>query len=356
MSKFGVGQSKVNTWRRCRQEYQYKYVENLQRKATKRPLFFGKIVHRMIEENGEGKNPMKVLREVKKSIDKMGVFETEKQEMYETVEDARLIMSDYFDYWPKDEFKLIPQDDENGETRYTEHEFALDIGDDIVFKGQIDGIIKTPNKLRWVMENKSFNKALPSEDHRWRNLQTVVYARAIEMLGWVRRIDGVMWNYIKSKPPTVPHQNKDGRLSKAHIVTLPRVWWSRIEEFNLDPDDYKDQIAQAVASRDEYFQHIYTPINRTVADNIWTGFVASAVEMRDNHGRRDEMNLGRHCEWCDYESVCRAKLTGSDVDFVKEREFTREDPEAYRRSRRDEVTGVPRRKPAVRTPKLRVVR
>src|SRR5688500_3321610 len=299
----GVGQSKVNTWRRCKQEYQYKYVENLQRKSTKRPFFFGKIVHRMIEERAEKRDPMAILDDVVKSIAKMKVFDTEKQEMLETVEDARLIMSDYFDYWPAGEFKLIPQDDENGETRYTEHEFALNIGDGIVFKGQIDGIVKTPNKLRWVMENKSFTH-LPSEDHRWRNLQTVVYARAIEMLGWVKRVDGVMLNYIKSKPPTVPHQNKDGRLSKAHIVTLPRVWQSRIQELGLNPDDYSEQLAIAVSSRDEYFQHIYTPINRTVADNIWTGFVASAVEMRDNHGRRDEMNLGRHCEWCDYESVC----------------------------------------------------
>ena len=33
------------------------------------------------------------------------------------------------------------------------------------------------------------------------------------------------------------------------------------------------------------------------------------------------MNIERHCSWCDYEPLCRARLQGNDFDFIKERQY-----------------------------------
>lgn len=350
---FVVNQSKVNTWRRCRQEYSYRYVEELVPRVPERHFVFGTMVHRLIEEYAQDRDPFKVLKEI--SFDKKELFTAEKEMYGEIVEDCEVIMREYFAYWPKRDLRYIPIQDETGNERFAEHEFAIDLVPGITFKGQIDGLGRTPNRMRWMVENKTF-ASLPNDDHRWRNLQTVVYIRAVEELGWVKRVDGVCWNYIRSAPPKWPRILKSGALSLRDIVTLPSVVKAAIKEAKAG--DYSKLIAQAEERRTEYFQRIFTPINATVFKSIFSGFVDSAKEMRKYHGVKKDKNFGRHCDWCNYESICRAELTGGDVDFVKEKHYTHEDPESHRRTRRQQGTQRTAAEGSRRkdSPKLRVVR
>lgn len=326
---------------------------------------FGRLVHRMIEAHAQEEDPFAVLKDI--GIENEKLFTAEKEMYGEIVEDLRIIMTDYFDFWKTDSLRLIPAKSEDGEYRFAEHEFAIDMGELtkrvgkglIAFKGQVDGLGKTANGLRWLVEHKTHEKAPPSEDHRWRNLQSVVYFKAIRYLGWLKNPDGVAWNYIKTHPPSEPQLLKDGsRLSVKEITTLPSVVLNVLKRHGLSEESHALLMERAEASRREYFQRVYTPINHTVVDNIFSGFVDSAIEMQENHGRKKDMNLGRHCEWCEYEPICRAELTGSDVDWVKEKEFQHEDSEAYRRSGRKPGTqGAQGEKTrGTRSPKLRVVR
>lgn len=375
MVSFGVGQSKVKTWRQCRRQYHYKYVEELQRKRVKRPFMFGKIIHRMLEEHGQKNDPMKVLNEI--SFENEKLFTSEKEMYGEIVEDIRIIMTEYFAYWDPLDIRFIPVIDENDERRYTEHEFAIPLNlltegsasysisdGDIIFKGQVDSLVKTPNDLRWLGENKSFDK-LPDDDERWRNLQTIVYRRAVLALGWMKRVDGVFWNYIMSKAPTRPKPLQNGDISSRDIVTLPSAVTKFLQENGMNEKTEKARklMEAAEGCRSRYFQRIFTPVSTVVADNIFSGFVDSAREMRDNHGHKKDQNIGRHCGWCDYEPLCRAELTGGDVEFLEEREYTHEDPEAYRRSSRGNTGGSPpdggpasEATGGKRSPKLRVLR
>ncbi len=346
-----VGQSKVNTWRNCKQAYTFKYVEEIQRKRTRRPFVFGKIIHRMIEEDANKGDPFSVLDEAAVLDEKM--FTSEREMYGEIIEDIRTIMADYFTYWKErgDTLRFLAvEDPATGVLRRAEHEFAVPLyaitGDTrdegITFKGQIDGLGKTANKLRWLIENKSFD-SLPSDDHRWRNIQYVVYSKAAIALGWIDTIDGVCWNYVMSKPPTIPQVLKDGtRLSVREVITLPSVVRRALAEHKLDAslESHVKLLADAEQNRSRYFQRIYNPLNTTTVDNIFSGFVDSAREMREYHGLKKDKNLGRHCEWCDYETICRAELTGGDVDYVKQVEFVPEDSEAYRRSGREKLVTI----------------
>lgn len=339
---YSVGQSKVKTWRSCRQAYAWKYEEELIPKRVKRPFTFGRIVHRLIEAEAQGEDWKETLREIGEEQGKL--FEAEKELYGDLIVDVGVIMEDYFDYHA-DGLKLLPVKVADDEFRYAEHEFAIPLDvlvvkqrrkdvDGIVFKGQVDGLGKTPNGLKWLVEHKTFDN-LPGEDERWRNVQSVVYVRAILTLGWAKQIDGTCWNYVRSKAPTVPKVLKDGtRLSAQQIVTLPSVIRAALKVYGLSEEAHADAIKRAEEARHEYFQRIYTPLNRSVADAIFDGFVESAIEMRDQHAKRRDKNIGRHCSWCDYEPLCRAQFTGGDVDFIIEREFDREDPEAYRQSGR----------------------
>lgn len=339
-----TSQSKVKSWRNCRQQYYYKHIEQIQRRRVRRPLTFGKIVHRMVEYKEQELDPFLALAEADKEQGKL--FSSEVEEFGNIIDDIRIIMTDYFDFWKNDDLRFIAVKDETGEYRFAEHEFAVPLADlvqavslkklvkDIIFKGQIDGLGKTSDKLRWLIEHKSFDK-MPSDDERWRNYQSVVYVKVAEHLGWLKNIDGIVWNYIHSHAPTIPQLLKDGtRLSRQQISTLPSVVLAVLKKHGLSEKAHEELLANAEQSRRKYFQRIRTPVNRTTADNIFASFVETSIEMRDYEQTRRDKNIGRHCSWCDYELICRTELTGGDVDFVKEREYQPEDPEGYRRTKR----------------------
>jgi hypothetical protein len=288
-------------------------VEELTPKRLYRPFEFGTVVHAMIEEYANKRDPFAILDEIATNHGKL--FAEEIDALLEIVESARVIMSEYFAYWPERDIKYIPVGG-----KYSEHEFEIDIDDQLVMKGRIDAIVRTPSRLRWLTEHKSFN-FLPSEDHRWRNLQSVVYIRAIEESGWVDRVDGVCWDYVRSHPPSKPQVLKRGGVSRKRITTLPSVVRAVLREHNQDERKYETLIEHAEQCRRDYFQRIFTPVNRTVVDNVFSGFVATGHEILDNHLHKRDQNIGRHCEWCQYEPICRAELTGGDVDWVKEKQY-----------------------------------
>lgn len=309
---FKVSQSKVKQWRKCRQAYHYKYIDKLRRRRIKRPFKFGTIIHSMLEAHANGDDPFEVLEKI--SFDEHKLFAAEKEMYGDIIKDIGVIMQEYFDFWGEDSLRMLRHDG-----KYAEHEFNIEIAKDIVMTGKIDGVAKA-NKLKWLVEHKSFKK-MPTEDTRWRNLQSAVYFRVIEITDWWKNLDGICWDYTKSKPPTVPQLLKSGELSEKNIDTLPSVVLRAIRKHKLNPKDYKKLITDAENNRRHYFLRIYTPINKPVVDRIFTGFVETAKEIAQDHGTKCDKNIDLHCGYCDYEPLCRAELTNSDVDFIKEREY-----------------------------------
>jgi len=295
--------------------YHNKFVLGLQRIKRKRPLVFGTIIHQIIESQLEGKKWEKVLDKIEL---KEGAMFRREREMYgNLIEDIRDIMRDYFDYW---EGSTVPIS-HNGQN--AEHEFRIELDDDLWFTGKIDAVVKS-KKMRWLMEHKSFSR-MPSEDERWRSVQAAVYFRALEEMGF-KRIDGVLWDYISSKPCNVPGElTATGKISQARIDSLP----SRIERWIKDEGkkrkEFTKLLTDAKENRRNRFIRVYSPVKARIVDNIWDDFVDTAREMRDFHGKKKDQNIGRHCSWCDYQALCKAEATGSDLEWLIKREFQTED-------------------------------
>jgi hypothetical protein len=312
--EFRVSQSKVKTWRRCHYAYHLRYVEKLRRKIKSRPLQFGTIVHSMLEADAEGDDPFEVLKEIEKKNAKM--FRAEREMYGELVDDIRQIMTTYFEYWPEKDLRFERHNGRSGE-----HSFDIDLIDyglgGIIWNGKIDAVGKTPNKLRWLVENKTFTRK-PSDDDRWRNLQSTSYLRANDMLGWPSA-DGMVWNYLRSKPPTKPGILKNGLMSEKNIDSLPITIRETIVEMGLKEKDYKGFITRSEEQLATWFQRIHTPVDNTVVDNVFSDFLFSIREMVAGHGKCVDKNIERHCSWCDYEAICRAELQGDDRDYVIQR-------------------------------------
>lgn len=313
---FKVSQSKVKTFRRCHQAYHYRYVEKLRKRGKSRPLQFGTMIHEALERHFNGDDPREYFDELRNDVAAMKLFAQERDEYGDILEDTQDIITDYLEFWNSDSLRPVRK-----ARRGAEHTFEIELFDGVIWNGKIDAIAKTPNKLRWLVEHKTYSRR-PNDDDRWRNLQSVTYFRANDILGW-QPLDGCVWDYIKSKPPALPGTLKDGTLSTKKIDTLPSTVERVIAEHDPDKLGKVDALRiMAEKNRPEYFQRIHTPVQRDVVDMVFADFEATIREMVDNHGCVSDMNIDKHCSWCDYEPLCRARLQGLDVDFVKERNYT----------------------------------
>lgn len=312
--EFKVSQSKVKTYRRCHRAYHNKYVEKLKRKKVTRPLTFGRIVHEMIEAFANGDDPFEILDAI--NLRDAKLFASEREEYGEIIDDIHTIMTEYFAHYPDNDLVYLRRGG-----RSAEHEFNIELMDGVIWNGKIDAFGRTPNKLTWLVEHKTFNRR-PSDDDRWRNLQSITYFRAIDIMGWPA-VDGVCWDYIGSKAPAQPGILADGSMSQKAIKTLPTA----VEKFlaRHKPGgnaDYRPFIQKTAVNRDEWFLRIHTPVLKEAVDHIFSDFENTIRRMVDDHGKVRDMNIERHCSWCDYEQLCRAELLGGDVDFLKKKEYT----------------------------------
>lgn len=308
---FKVSQSKVKTYRRCRRAYHNKYVRKLRRKRVKRALKFGQVIHTVFEEYANGGDFQDTLDRVKKEQGKL--FKAELEEYGDILDDMRVILTDYTRYWGE-EMRYV-----RFKGKGSEFLFEVEIADNLTLGGKLDAIGQTRNKLKWLVEHKS-GARMPNEDARWRNPQSSIYLRVIDLLK-VAEVEGTCWDFIRSKAPTTPAILKSGEVSSRDIDTLP----TRVDEFlkghDLDPSRYVKLISLAEANQKNYFSRIFTPTKPRIVDMLWDEFVGTAVEMQKNHGSVKEMNIDRHCDWCDYEGLCRAELLGQDTEFVEKREY-----------------------------------
>lgn len=312
--EFRVSQSKVKTYRRCHRAYHNKYVLKLKKRRKSRPLTFGSIVHEMIEAFANGDDPFEVLEAI--NLRDAKLFASEREEYGEIVDDIHTIMTEYFKKWPEEELQYLRVN-----RKSAEHEFDIELMPNVVWNGKLDGFGKTPNRLKWLIEHKSFNRK-PSDDDRWRNLQSITYFRAIDILGWPQ-VDGVCWDYIGSKAPAQPGLLADGSMSQKMIKTLPTAVEKFIDRHLPGGNaDYSTFVKKTEQNYDDWFMRIFTPIHTEAVDAIFADFESTIRRMVDDHGKVRDMNIERHCGWCEYEPLCRAELLGGDIDFIKAKEYT----------------------------------
>ena len=305
-----VSNSKVNDWRTCHKKFEFKHEEKIQRKKRSRPLKFGGIVHKMHEADAAGQDPFDKLAEI--NLKEYDLFESEREEYGNIVDDIRYIMRGYYAYYEDEPLILVPY-----KKRRAEHPFEVDIAKGITCKGTIDAVSRMKKKL-WLTEHKN-HKSFPSAEHRWRNLQTVVYFKINELTRMFEPFEGTLWDFVRTKVPTRPQLLKSGKMSERELDTLPEVIVDTIKGHGLDPRAYKSLVDTATANMANWYERVYTPVKPFVVKRVWEDFVTTAKEMATSKDRT--RNIGRHCDWCEFEPLCRAFWTGGDFEFLMKYEY-----------------------------------
>jgi len=310
-----VSNSKIKTWRRCPNSYYYKYVEKIEPKKKKAALMKGSIIHDMIEgwlNEDDWESPLK---KYKKEYDKL--FKEEKDEYGDIINDMQTVMTGYVNRWKDEELDYIER---NGVR--TEHEIEVDlVPGRIILTGIIDRIGIDQRDRVWYVESKSFKQKLPKEDIRYADLQTSIYSWGGPLAG-LPEPTGIMWDYIRSKPPTIPELLKKGGLSKAKkIDTTYEVYLQEIRRHGLEVQDYADILEDLRTRPDSYYRRMYRPHPKEMIKPLLRDLKQSALEIEALGETSRVRNLNRECGWCDYNSVCMAELKGLDSEFIKQKDY-----------------------------------
>lgn len=323
-----VSQSQIKIARRCMRKHWYKHVMHLARKVRAAPLLRGSILHEMIQARIEKKDPYKITKEYEKKYRSM--FRAEREEYGETfIEDIERVFSGYERAYASEPLKYL-YIEQKGEVDLPYHK-------DLRLKYIVDGIAEDKHGRRWLVDRKS-HKTIPEEKDRMSDIQLVLYYWAWNLEHPKEQVDGVIWDYLRTKPPAIPEQLKDGGLTqRKNIDTDYYTYSAEIRRLQLDPRLYKDILArlQPRGSMD-FFQRVPLP---SPSKELVKSIVDDAAETAayiEKHGEKVKTrNLTRDCSWCEFFQLCHAELRGLDAEFVRKTQYEERDPDARYQDKED---------------------
>lgn len=296
-------QSKIKSWRRCHKQYRYKYDEGLTRRQAPSALARGVTLHEMLDARALGKDWGIPLEEYRQSYTKMFADEAEG---YPTPEELESLYLRYCEKYKDDGLDYGGRSEIEVQVKHR----------GLTFKGIIDKIVKDPQGRTFVCDHKT-HKVLPSEDARFSDIQTVLYYWALRETG--EQVDGVMWDYLRTKPPAVPELLKNGGLSRrANIDTDYETYLKAITDNGLNPTDYQDMLDKVKGNT--FFKRIYLPKpNEQLVQSVVNDFFDTAEEIQNS--KSSVRNLTKDCSMCSYFSICGEEVRGLDSSFTRKQLF-----------------------------------
>src|SRR5262249_9494808 len=137
---------------------------------------------------------------------------------------------------------LRAYDDSDLEYLSSEEFVTTPLAGDIIFQGHIDKRVFKDGRM-WVMDHKT-HKNIPTEGQRVKDYEILMYVWDWNKEHKGEQIDGVIWDYIRTKPPTIPDLLQKGGLSQAkNIDTDVYTYTKELARHKLDPKPYRQFLA-----------------------------------------------------------------------------------------------------------------
>jgi len=300
--------SKIKNWRFCRMSYYYSNIERIEPKKKPRPLELGSAVHGMIEDYRLGKNWLDRLKGIKETYDKLSLDE---KEHYGNIPlDSEKIVAGYLQHYKEEDKGLV--------YHLIEKELGpFELVEGVVFGVKPDGLAEDTMGRMLLVEMKT-GKRLPPEDFRLWNLQTLLYVWGVRQGGY--KVDGVLWDHIRTKIPTEPRLLKDGTMSRRELDTTYETYYNALIKEGLNPDDYTG-VLDLLKKRKAFYARYKLPVKESMMQHIMKDARITAAEIRDGltHITRDVSQM--KCPRCMYRPLCEAALLEGDEAYVKAHEF-----------------------------------
>jgi len=306
-----VRTSELSSYRQCRQQWAWAYLDNLESQAPKSALQFGTLIHEALEifyppGKKRGGHPARIWRKVwKKFIDEGGqpflVGKVEAEEM------GLAMLRGYWELYGKDDqYEVIAP----------EQTFQIDIFDDdgeylCTYTGTVDAVIRDLHTGKIGMfEHKTgatlepFGAPLIMDEQAgayW--TFGAMYLASIGVIDSPEDLDFVLYNRLrKAMPSTKPRDdegrilNKDGSVSK----NQPAPYFKR--EYTWRTNDDRLSVYERVQS------------------------IAKEIKLVKDGKLNIYKNPGKHCGFCQYRDMCEVHETRSDWESVRDGTMKKWDP------------------------------
>jgi RecB family exonuclease len=312
-------QSRIKTFNRCPKQYEYKYIDLLEPKKKMRPLYLGSWVHSCLEmlyKEGDWK-----LGHIPYVQDWNKLFDEEKLALRtrgKTVgpplpELVERIMRSYQWYYKNDGWEPYAVE------QILEVPTPLILkGRRFIFKGRLDLIIKDDEGLLWLVDHKTASSIPDATSFHAMDPQLMLYPWAAQEQYGIE-LAGIIYNYVKSKAPTIPKVNKDGSLSKRKIVTDYPTLLRFLKQEGYDPADFIDTL-RPLAKKSEYLRRYRLPREPYVTKQVLLDTLS--VVKRIDETKRFTRTITRDCVRCPYHDLCRSELNGFDTEMMRQTNFT----------------------------------
>ena len=320
-----VSVSKINKWRKCQKLYSYRYDEELRPKKKAVPLRKGSWVHSCLEALDNKQDWLVTLKDLKaKEYDKL--FEEEKAELGDLPNQVLRMLRAY-----QQTYKEI---DKEWETIVCEQQFMIRIPNtSVVLVGKIDKIARNTRTGKvWCFERKTMKKSIPTDNFRMTDIQTAIYMWVLYQIApklKLKRDDvaGVMFDYIRTKPPTIPRVLRNGEMSQAKIDTDRWTYLAALRKAGIDPKPYTGFLKRL--DENVFFVRIPMAKSEAILKITLRELISSANQIQMLKGSEMVRSLSWTCDRprCDYRDLCIAELQGFDTENLIKMGFTKGDEE-----------------------------
>jgi hypothetical protein len=365
--------SEVSSFLRCRKQWKYSWIDNLEPIRQDNKLFFGNLAHKFLEiyynHLRNGKLPadqvaFAAMEAMFKETDTSAMSQVELDELWDL---ATQVTDNYVKQWH--------HIDKDWTVIATELRFAIPLDDDTVYEGTIDLVFLDKDGRLVFMDHKN-----TSSIDRYTNMvemdrQISRYWWALEQLargnGWIwntaannwidiniehlgklikgKEPSGFIYNIILRDYPTVPEQLKKGGLSKAknqkttykiYLQAMDKAGYLELkEDGSIDytyqaAEDYQEILdhlkAQETEFGNRFFRRIPVVRNENEVQAAMQEFLAVVHDMESVRINADDQkaygesafdrtyrNINADCSWCNYRALCVAELDGSHADMIK---------------------------------------
>lgn len=304
-----ISNSEAKMFTECKRKFFYARVKNLQSKSTALPLYRGTWMHGLLEDYFNSRDWRPRHQEFCSEFE--GYFDEEKDVLGDLPKECARLMEVY-------EYTYDEMDD-GINVLGTEVEVEVPLPHGHIYQATLDVVLEDDLGL-WVMDHKTHAR-YPSANFRFTDIQTARYSYAcLKHFGELP--SGIIWDYIITKPPTKPQLvDKGRRLSKRKINTDLHTFIRAIKEYGLDPKDYRDDIIRLKERGSEFLRRDRVPVTKKVVNQLVKELVYTADEIE--RGFKPVRTIGRHCDWCQFQSLCVTELYGGDAKMVKRTQYER---------------------------------
>jgi hypothetical protein len=321
-----VTHSMLKTFSRCPKQAEFKYAMRLKPKRHGKPLKRGTWLHKLLEVHYNGEDWREEHAKLSAQFDKL--MDEEKDHYGDLPRECARIMKGYLWHYKDDPWKVL------------EVEFVLEVTlpDGTLYRAKIDLLVENQYGL-WIVDHKS-HKTLPGLDFRLLDAQSALYIWAA--IKNKIPVQGHIWNYLRTKAPTIPELLKDGsRLSRRRIETDYVTLATAIKRYGLDPTPYAAQLRALKAYQHRPGEPQLSPFFRrdvlekspAMLSRVAKASYHTAKRINDYPFDKPdivERVVDRSCLFmCSYTDICTLQLFGGNIAPLLRQRYDVGDPMDY---------------------------